>query len=425
MSISNLHSLLNKPWYIEENYGAAQLPLIFNILSGNTKVKEAEKDTIVSFSDSLYSGPSTTQKETRVAILSIKNPITKHDQYCGPQGTKSMMRQLDLLKDDETVTGVVLDIDSGGGQAYGTPEFYDYLVNYSKPIVSYTDGLMCSAAYYIGSGADYIIANKRAEAIGSIGAYTKILDLSGYYEKQGAKLHTIYATKSTEKNKAYRDALAGEDGYDSYRKLELDPLVETFHTDMRATRANLSDEVFKGGTWSGEKALEKGLVDAIGTLQDAIYKVNELSTEKNNTNTTKMSKSYPQIEASIGKTFGAGEASNGILLTETEADAVEKVISDKESEITTALTAKTTAETALQAAENKEVGIVAKVNDVLELTGDNKVTSVEDAVTALIQKNEELGAAPGADHTNLGSKSEDESSMPSYVDTECSIYKVK
>jgi protease-4 len=67
---------------------------------------------------------------------------------------------------DPNCIGVVLDIDSGGGQVSGTPEFYDYIASFKKPVVAYTDGLMCSAAYYIGSATSHIIANKRADAIG-------------------------------------------------------------------------------------------------------------------------------------------------------------------------------------------------------------------------------------------------------------------
>jgi protease-4 len=59
---------------------------------------------------------------------------------------------------------------------------------------------MCSGAYYIAAATQKIIANKRADAIGSIGAYATIVDSNGIFEHFGAKVHTIYAKKSTEKN---------------------------------------------------------------------------------------------------------------------------------------------------------------------------------------------------------------------------------
>src|SRR5690606_27539836 len=131
------------------------------------------------------------------------------------------------MLNESNCAGVVLDIDSGGGQVSGTPEFHDVVKNASKPVVSYTDGLMCSAAYYIGSAASYIVANKRADAIGSIGVMIHFVDLTGYYEKKGAKVITEYATKSTEKNKAYEELIKGNP--DEYIKKELDPINEDFH----------------------------------------------------------------------------------------------------------------------------------------------------------------------------------------------------
>ena len=92
---------------------------------------------------------------------------------------------------------------------------------------------MCSAAYYIGSASAHIVANKRAEAIGSIGAYAQFLDLSGFYEKKGAKLITVYAHESTEKNKSYRDLMSGNPK--TYIKEDLNPIVEQdFISDMKA-----------------------------------------------------------------------------------------------------------------------------------------------------------------------------------------------
>lgn len=428
MSIANLHSILNRPWYIEQNYAQGHLPLVLGMLSGNgavTNSKEHEKPVLVHHLDDkgmAVSGGAT--KTTTVAVLSIKNPIVKHDQFCGPQGTKSMMRELDSLKGNDNVAGVVMDIDSGGGQAYGTPEFYDYLMNYPKPIVSYTDGLMCSAAYYIGSASSHIVANTRAEAIGSIGAYSQLLDLDGYYEKQGVKVHTIYATKSTDKNKAYREAMKGEEFYGAYIREELDPLVDSFIEDMKAARPSINEAVFKGATYDGPKAVEMGLADELGNIQTAIDKVFELSnTEK--TNSSKMSKEYKSIEGAIGAEFAEGATENGLLLTEAEADAVEASLSETAAQLATAQTNATALQETITASETAGNEIVAKANEVLELSGDAAVTDVAGAITAYQAKITELGAEPGAGHTNKGSNLENEDALPEYVDLECSIYKVK
>lgn len=435
MSKANLHSILNRPWYIEQSYGESHLPLVFNMLSGNSIATKVKEEVILSLQTKagLYTseGEEESDKNSRVAVISIKNPITKYSQWCGPAGTKSMMNQMDRLKTDDAVAGVVLDIDSGGGQVYGTPEFYDYLKDFPKPVVSYTDGLMCSAAYYIGSAASHIVANKRAEAIGSIGAYAQFLDVAGYYEKLGAKVHTIYATKSTEKNKAYREALDGK--YESYIKTELDPIVETFHADMKASRSNLSEEVFKGATWSGPDALEKGLVDELGTIKTAIDKVFELA-ETNNTKTnintqhTTMDKSFPKLETALNMEAGFESTDAGVFLNEEQLETVENHITQLEAAAnneldlrTAAETRATNLETAATAAATANTTIVGEVNASLGLEGDEAVTDVAGAFAALNSHIAVLGKQPGDTHTKT-KKKEDEDSKFAYLDFDSPLY---
>lgn len=413
MSIANLHSILNRPWYIEQNYAQGHLPLVLGLIAGNAIAApegEAEKPVLIHHLDgkgfaAQTAGGSTTNRT--VAVLSIKNPIVKHDQFCGPQGTKSMMRELDALRNNERVAGVVLDIDSGGGQAYGTPEFYDFLRNYDKPIVAYTDGLMCSAAYYIGCAADHIVANTRAEAIGSIGAYSQLLDMAGFYEQQGIKIHTMYATKSTEKNKAYREAMKGEEFYGAYIKEELDPLVDSFIEDMKAARPGIKEDVFKGATFDGPNALKMGLIDELGTLQSSIDKVFELSGSYKS-NSTSMSKEYKNIEGVIGETFAEGATENGVLLTEAQADAVENILTESAAQLATAQTSATELQTTIDAATTANDAFVAQANTDLELSGEDAVTDVAGAIAAYQSKITELGAEAGATHTSTGAEAEED-----------------
>jgi hypothetical protein len=125
------------------------------------------------------------------------------------------------------------------------------------------------------------------------------IDFTGYYKKQGAKVITEYATKSTEKNKAFEELLKGNS------KLiiaeELDPINDQFHADVKASRPGISEEVFAGATWNAEDSLKLNLIDSIGTLQDAIDKVFELSKPSTNkSNNTMSTKKLPRVEAVLG-----------------------------------------------------------------------------------------------------------------------------
>jgi protease-4 len=406
MSISNLHSLFNKPWYIEESYAQAHLPLLFNLLAG--KEVAASKDDILGIVAA--DGSATTANATgSVAILSIKTPILKYDQFCGPQGTKTMMRSLDRLKNDASIAGVILDIDSGGGQVYGTPEFHDYIASYPKPVVTYTDGYLCSAAYYIAAASSHIIANKRADSIGSIGAYSQILDLAGYYKKQGATLHTIYATKSTKKNEGYRKVLEGD--YKTYIKEELDPLVETFINDMKQSCAGLNEEVFTGATYNAEKSLELGLINQIGTLQDAINKVLELSqTNKSSKTTQKMDKNFPKVQTALGMENNFESNDQGVYLSEEQLQILETTLENHETTLADTQTAHAVALTAATDPLNAQITALTEGSNELTTAIDAALVSADipreqltdaAAITALSALLTEYGKKDGASHTKL------------------------
>lgn len=371
----NLHTLLAGPLYINEMYGASLVPSIYRTLIGNS-VEEKSIEQLMSEKQSATENTSVNSSANKVVVVDFKQPVMKFD-YIFWLGTKTYTKILDQLKNDDSVAGVVLDIDSGGGQVYGTPEFYDYILNYPKPIVAYTDGYMCSGAYYIAAATQKIIANKRADAIGSIGAYATIVDSKGIWEHFGAKVHTIYATKSTEKNSEYREVIDNSN-YEPYIKNQLDPIVEIFVTDMKFTRPQISEDCFKGGTWTGEQSLELGLVDANGTLQDAINSVFELSLNQNNQkpNTNMNTINRPRVQAVLGLDAPLASTDNGSYLNDEQIDAFEARLETLETENSTLQTQIDDANTAHQTA------IDAVNAQLTEAT--NTATAMETSVDAIM-----------------------------------------
>lgn len=400
MSIKNLHSLLDSKWFIHESYGRALLPSLFSILErGVLANSENTPESFFSFgaenSEKLSSLNQKENSEDYVLIVSLKNPIYKYNQECGPKGTKSKMRLMKAYESDPNCKGVVLDVDSGGGQVSGTPEFHDFVSNYSKPVVAYTDGLMCSAAYYIACASSYIIANKRVDAIGSIGTMVYFLDTTGIYEKKGAKVIEAYATKSTNKNKDFRSLLSGDT--ESYIKNVLDPITEDFHTDVKNSRKNIDEDVFTGGTYNANQSLENGLVDEIGTLSSAIDKVFELSksnTSNSNNSNTKMSKkiNVPAVQNVLGYTepFGANE--NGVFLQEIELEKLNTVLKETTQNAVDLQSDLDTAETA--------------INTALDNAGIeyNDTTSLDAKINLLNDQRNEYANKPAANPSNVASK---------------------
>ncbi|WP_324069084.1 MAG: S49 family peptidase [Flavobacterium sp.] len=402
----NLHTLLAGPLYINEMYGASLVPSIYRTLIGNS-IEDKSIEQLMIEKQSATEKTSVNSSANKVVVVDFNQPVLKFD-YGYWLGTKTYTKILNQLANDDTVAGVVLNMDSGGGQVYGTPEFYDYISNYPKPIVAYTDGYMCSGAYYIAAATQRIFANKRADAIGSIGAYATIVDSNGIWEHFGAKVHTIYATKSTEKNSEYREVIDNSN-YEPYIKNQLDPIVETFITDMKESRPNISEEAFKGGTWTGEQSVEMGLVDENGTIQDAINHVFELSMNSNNQkpNTNMNTKSLPKVEAVLSLEAPLALNENGSFLNEEQLDTIEARFDALESENSTLQTqvseANTEKETAVNAitaqlteATNTATAMETSVNAIMENLGLPVAGTLTEKLAAIDAKSIEVGKKDGA-----------------------------
>lgn len=436
MSIRNLNTLFSSAFYIDGRYAESFIPVFAGLIQGKLDLSTAEKPLVQIDSHQLNVHNGSTQEDRTVAVVSIKNPIIKFSTW-NIAGTREIWSKINQLDQDPSIAGIVLDIDSGGGQVYGTPEFFDNIRNIQTPVVAYTDGFMCSAAYYIAAACDHIIANKRADAIGSIGAYAQFFDFSGFWEKHGAKMHTLYADKSSEKNKGYRDVLEGE--YKTYISESLNPTVETFIADMKSARPSLSEEVFKGKTWTGPEAIKRNLVDSLGSIQDAIAKAFELSSN-NKSKTTNMStpNSYPNLEATLELSAPLASTDNGSYLNEEQKATLDQKLADMNASLETANAAKEKAEQDLQAEKDshaaaldaeKETALnavtslraAATLAGVEDIAEDASLEDINDALTAKINM---LNDKPGAEHTANGSDDPAPSEFD-YVDFNSSIYNKK
>lgn len=407
----NLNNFFQSNLYISERYLDTLIPIYINSVVNNQAsvdsqtIEELEKKCISITSKNVMIGDSTTEEASKVVIINFIGPVIKYaDWWYDMLGTQDYIRILDRYKNDPTVAGVVMNVDSGGGQLYGTPEFFDYIADFkkAKPIGIFTNGLLCSGAYYFAAPASFICALKRADAIGSIGMYTVLFDFNGYYESVGLKVHTIYSDLSPEKNKAYRDVMDNKDpGYKNYIKNELNPDTQRFHNDMKAARPQLNDEVLKGGTWNGEEAIGMGLVDFNGTLEDAVNKVYELALEAKNLNNnnnnqskktmSKKTKSFPVIQKVVGiegegiPTISTITGKKGIQLEEDQLQKIETELAEKENAVNTANGKVTTA-------EGKVTEMNTAVTNALKRAGLEAGETTEKSIELLAAKVVEYGA---------------------------------
>ncbi len=214
------------------------------------------------------------EESKSVAVVPLHGTMTKYDT-CESYGTTFIAKKIREMADDGNVIGIVLDIDSPGGSSSAIPpmlEAIGYAKSKGKPVYAHVD-CCASAAYWVASQCDAIYMDNDMSEVGSIGAMAVYVDYSAVNPSTGEKTLTVYSDESSEKNRAYRDALAGN--FDA-AKAELKPLVKQFQNAVVSGRPNILKEehgVLSGSMFYTADALRLNMADAKKTLPETIEAV--------------------------------------------------------------------------------------------------------------------------------------------------------
>ncbi len=196
-----------------------------------------------------------------IARVPLSGIIGKHlstlETMCGGCDLAFFQNGLEKAMADPDIKHIVLDINSPGGTVTGVPEFAAMVrrAREVKPVVTYTETLMCSAAMWIGAQAEMVVATPSAR-VGSIGVYRTWLDDSVANEMDGLRRELFEAGKH---KAAGLRPLTEEERV--LFQAEVDKIHEEFKTEVRNFRA-VPDEACEGLVYSGEEAQRMGLVDA-------------------------------------------------------------------------------------------------------------------------------------------------------------------
>lgn len=252
----------------DQNYIMTLLPEIIQKFQHNSFVSNEKLEADFQQKIEIQAKGFATSHEKYPVVLPIHGAIVKHTNW-NFIGTQTYIRYIKQLDAHPDVSAIVLDIDSGGGMVSGTAELAHTIRQCQKPIVAFTNGYMCSAAYHIAAACDKVVSSPFSDYIGSIGTMLHAQDFSQMFEKWGAKIYEVYAPQSEEKNKVWRDLKAEND---TTAKEHLSVLAEDFIQTMKAYRPQISDDgkVFQGAIYTAEKAKAIGLIDEIMTLRELL-----------------------------------------------------------------------------------------------------------------------------------------------------------
>lgn len=310
--MSILNSIINEVWAIDPKYATAYLPFVQSLIEGKNpkSLLPQEQEVKVSYLESsavisAQSGSSSQTSRKRIAIFTIKGVLTKDDGFCGEAGMESMDMMLKQVLNNPEVGGVLLNMDTPGGEASYTPVLARTINQASKPIITYTNRLLASAGYWIASNSREIYASHENDTIGSIGTMITLLDYRKKLEKDGVEMRDIYATESGDKNHFYKAFLEGND--ELIRKEMLDPVNESFLSTVKANRDITDAKAFKGKTFYGKKAVSIGMIDGIKSYEECISRLEELISSSETTQNTpktnsKMDKQIQTVANFLGHT---------------------------------------------------------------------------------------------------------------------------
>lgn len=206
-----------------------------------------------------------------VGIVPIVGVIGKGlsplEKMMGAVDVNDVSAAIDAFAANPEVEKVALQISSPGGTVTGVEELANKVRNLEKPTLAYTDSEMASAAYWIGSAADRVVASP-SSTVGSIGVYMAIPDYSEAAKMQGIKMVVIKSGK-------YKGAGIEGTSLDEDQMGNLQASVDTIHAEFKEAvnmkRKMVKAEAMEGQTFSGKQAAAQGLVTGLAdSFNDAL-----------------------------------------------------------------------------------------------------------------------------------------------------------
>jgi len=218
----------------------------------------------------------------KVGIVKITGPIIS---------SESINIQLEKFKNRKDISAIVLRIDSPGGLVAPTQEIYEKVksIRGVKPIVSSMGSVAASGGYYIALGSDTLIANP-GTIVGSIGVIMNYPIATELLDKVGIKFETVKSGGLKDVGSYSREVTDAD-------RRHLNEMVTNIHSQfVKAVEDNRSinrSELIKladGRVFTGLQSKDLGLVDVLGTFEDAVILAGTLGDIKGKPKTVEINK---------------------------------------------------------------------------------------------------------------------------------------
>jgi protease-4 len=243
------------------------------ILKDLGEIEESKTLNAISLKDYINSGKgriASTSKD-KIAVIYAQGEIQYGKGDESYIGQELIIKSLKKARESKSVKAIVLRVNSPGGSALASDIIWREieLTKEEKPLVVSMGNLAASGGYYISCNADRIIAEPTT-ITGSIGVFGAVPNISGFVDRIGINAEQIGTNKQSVGYSVFEPIT--EEFY-NVTKEGIERVYTTF-VDKVAAGRNMTfaevDSIAQGRVWTGKEALENGLIDELGSLEDAI-----------------------------------------------------------------------------------------------------------------------------------------------------------
>ena len=257
--------------------------LLAEIINGNEESEAYQAITVEHYLSALEEPADPGEGQGTIAVVVVEGEMIPGESSQGFAGAQTVVGQLDAALADESVAAIVLRINSPGGSVFAAEVMRQRLLEVKEqglPLVVSMGPLAASGGYYIAADADQIWA-QRATLTGSIGVFAAFPTLERVY---GWAEIGVDGVKTTELATVARLDTGIEPAGERIIQSVIGNIYQEF-VGLIASGRNMDveavDAISGGRVWSGEDAVEIGLVDALGGLYDAVDSAAQLASLDN------------------------------------------------------------------------------------------------------------------------------------------------
>tara|TARA_Y100000739_G_scaffold74653_2_gene62913 strand:+ start:624 stop:2462 length:1839 start_codon:yes stop_codon:yes gene_type:complete len=218
------------------------------------------------------------KSKNKIAVIHVEGTITTGESAYGVAGSDTIVKNIRKAIKDDSVKALVLRVNSPGGGVYASELITNSLNEFKetgRPIVSSMGDIAASGGVWVTTLSDEIWA-KNETLTGSIGVYGLIQTLENLYDWAGVQVDGVSSTNAAD----WDQRSSMPDNVTNAIQKSVDGIYDEFVNKVANNREMRYEEVHavaKGRIWSGEKALQLGLVDKIGGLEDALTSASKLA----------------------------------------------------------------------------------------------------------------------------------------------------